>query len=197
MRTILKAFIRITALVFALQSLKGLSDSFTNFAIFSREDLWPGFIYLGGVLLVIAISVLTLYFTWRKTDKIVTWLVGEVNENEIIINTSNVELFKVIIRAFGVYLLATSIPRLFGLFAYHLLSAPLLRRIPLSEFQQIERIQTWVVQIATALLGIWLLLGAKPIAKALANFWKFGSATNNGEVQKKSSEGDNSREPNQ
>ena len=169
MRTIIKAIVRILALFFAIKLLTPLISSIRIIAEMSRLDIELSLINLAYALFVIIIIGLVLYFGWWKADSIAKLLAGDLDDNAIAVSTSNVDLYRVIISAFGIYLLITSIPGLAGLISYHLNSTQMYADtglVPNIDFvaQEIER---WVFQIVTLLLGIWLTFGGKPIARFL------------------------------
>jgi len=86
----------------------------------------------------------------------------------LVIKTSNLDLIKVAMRMFGIFLLITSIPELTGLSVYHI---RLIHESDLmySPIQQATTIMNLVSNIITIVIGAWLVIGTKGIAKAIDN----------------------------
>ena len=181
MKTIIKAIIKIIALVFALTLLSPLISSITNVIMFYTDNMYTDngqytLVYLAEALFIILISVLILYFGWWKTDKIVRLIAGDLKENAIVVSTSNADLYRVILSVLGIYLLATSVPNLLSLTSYHIYNAQMYSDVLLPPpYMVADEIGRWVFQIATFLLGIWLAVGSKPIAKFFSRIPKFFS----------------------
>jgi hypothetical protein len=167
MRTIIKAIVRILALVFALKLLGSLISNIGSMATMSTYDREYFLIYLATALFSIIILGLVIYFGWWKADRIAKLLAGDLDENAIAISTSNVDLYRVIISAFGIYLLITSIPGLAALISYHVYNAQIFSDVVPAPELVANEIQRWVLQAVTFLLGIWLTFGSKPIARFL------------------------------
>jgi len=174
MRTIIKALVKIIALVFVLKLLGSLINNisyavlaYTQFQF--EESL---FVYLATAICLIIIIGLIIYFGWWKADRIARLLAGDMDENAIAVSTTNVDLYRVIISAFGIYLLITSIPGLAGLISYHLYYNHLYADIDLVRSTDVaalasKELEGWVTQALTFLLGIWLTFGSRPIARFL------------------------------
>ena len=174
MKTIIKAIIKIIALVFAIKLLSPLIGSITNVIMMYKDNMYTDngqyiLIYLAEALFIIIVSALVLYFGWWKTDKIVRLIAGDLKENAIVVSTSNVDLYRVILSVLGIYLLATSVPNLLSLISYHFYYAQMYPDIGLPPDMVANEIGRWVFQIVTFLLGIWLAVGSKPIAKFFSN----------------------------
>ena len=169
MRTIIKAIVRILALFFAIKLLSPLVSGISSAVIAYTQYREYFLIYSANALFVIIIIGLILYFGWWKADRIAKLLAGDLDENAIAVSTSNVDLYRVIITVFGIYLLATSIPGLAALVGYHLNSAQMYADTGLVPNIDLvaNEIQRWVFQTVTLLLGIWLTFGSKPIARFL------------------------------
>jgi len=169
MRTIIKALVRILALVFAIKLLTPLLTSIRIIAEMSTLDRELFLIDLATALFLIIIIGLVIYFGLWKAGGIARLLAGDLDENAIAVSTSNVDLYRVIISAFGIYLLVTSIPGLAGLIGYHFYSAPMYADTGLVPNIDLvaNEIQRWVFQIVTLLLGMWLTVGGRPIARFL------------------------------
>jgi hypothetical protein len=181
MKTIIKAIIKIIALVFALQLLSPLVANIITVIRMYNDNIYTGngqgilIYFLAEALFIILIAALVLYFGWWKTDKIVRLIAGDLKENALVVSTSNVNLYRVILSVLGICLLVTSVPSLLGLISYHIYGAQtysdIFRPPPDVVASEIER---WVLQIVTFLIGIWLTVGSKPIAKFFVRIWKQG-----------------------
>lgn len=174
MRTIIKALVKIITLIFALKLLGSLIN-YISYAVLSYTQFQfeeSRFVYLATAICLIIIIGLIIYFGWWKADKIARLLAGDLGENAIAVNTSNVDLYRVIISAFGIYLLITSIPGLVGLISYHLYYNHIYAETGLVQSMDAaalvsKEIEGWVTQALTFLLGIWLTFGGRPIARFL------------------------------
>jgi xanthine/uracil permease len=78
MKTIIKAVIKIIALLFGLQLLSPLVSSIGGTVMAYTHDRQYGLIHLAIALFVIIIIGLVLYFGWWKTDKIVRLIAGDL-----------------------------------------------------------------------------------------------------------------------
>jgi hypothetical protein len=174
MKTIIKAIIKIIALVFALKLLSPLLGGIANVMMAYRDNGQYTLIYSVSVLLLILIAALVLYFGWWKTDRIVRLIAGDLKENALAISTSNVDLYRVILSVLGIYLLATSVPNLFGLISEHFYYAQMYPGISFEPNTTANEIKGWVSQGVYILIGIWLTVGSKPIAKFFVRIWKQG-----------------------
>jgi hypothetical protein len=175
MKTIIKAVIKIITLLFAIKLLSPLVSNIATTVIAYQENRQYALIYLVSALITIIVSALVLYFGWWKTDKIVRLIAGDLDENAIVVSTSNVDLYRVIISVLGIYLLATSIPGLISLISDHFYFA----RMGLTLDMVPNEIGRWTFQIVTFLLGIWLAIGSKPITKFFSSIWKQGGQVSN------------------
>ena len=120
MRSLIKAAIRIIIILFFFKLLYW-SINQIYFLIRTREytDYYnvavPFIIFIG----LTVVGFIILFILWKKTDWLVKLVVGDLNENELVINTSNLDLIYSVLRIFGIFLLITALPELLGLAFYH------------------------------------------------------------------------------
>ncbi len=67
----------------------------------------------------------------------------------------------------GLWLLVTSIPNLFGIFAYHVRITNESSGFVYSPEQQAVMIKNMVTSAISIMIGLWLVLGNKGISKAI------------------------------
>jgi hypothetical protein len=114
---------------------------------------------------IIAASVVFVIFTlilitlWWKTDRIIKFIAGDISENGIVITTSNSELFRVIMRILGVFLIVTNIAYIVVILGYYFFYL----KSNISGGLQTTQIQNIIIHSITVLLGAWLAIGNKAI----------------------------------
>lgn len=185
MKTLIKAFIRIMALLFALEMLNPI---FRNIApLLSDISQWPrAFVMtnLSAALLDFVLAVLAIYFAWGKTDKVARMVAGKLNESEVVVSTTNARLYALIMSALGVYLFVTAFPKLLGHLAYTLYWSNYQQgsgiMVPLETAAEIEG---WTTQVLTVAIGIWLIVGRRAMAKFVNNIWEFGGVGRSNEAE--------------
>ncbi len=186
MRTIIKAIVRILVLLFFIRLLGAMIANLSNFALWIRGDYASrelAIISVGSALLIMVFAILVLYFGWRKTDNIVRILAGDLNEDGLVISTSNFDLHRTLMMFLGAYLIVTSVPNLAGLSANYLFLRIQVPGYPGDKGMSASEISNLVVQTVSLLLGIWLMAGGKTIAKIIRNIYNFGSITHNSEKE--------------
>ncbi|MDO9334381.1 MAG: hypothetical protein Q7T57_07675 [Dehalococcoidales bacterium] len=160
MHSIIKALMRIMIIWAFLNIITYIPASIVN--AFSMKEFYldsrlTGIIY--AVLLLLLLIV--LFFLWRKTDYIVKKLVGEVDAQEQIINISGSDLYRLLLRIMGIYMILTTIPEISRiLFQYFYYQADV---FALHNFDFIY----WVPQIVKIIIGICLVIGNEGIRKGL------------------------------
>jgi hypothetical protein len=175
MKSIIKAAIRIIIIIIFVRSLVMLVNNLANLRVMSvqiqlYDEPQSTIYYLYGIYIVgFLVVTAILFLIWKKTDWIVKILAGGLNENELNINTSNMDLIKVAMYILGMYLIVTSIPDLFGLLAYHLRLTGEESELIYTAQQKASTIQHFVTSGITIVIGTWLVLGNRGIAKAIDN----------------------------
>lgn len=178
MKMLLKAIIRVLAILLIIQLLSvvvqylGLAISAFNSSTSSNRS--NAFVDVGVSLFVCVLGVLVALFFWIKADWVVKRITGNSDDNGLVINISNQDLIKVILRGLGIYLIVISIPKLAGTAAYYLYMTKQYSGTIFPPDLIANQIQQWVVQGITLLIGKWLLSGSKPILNRLLNLWKYG-----------------------
>ena len=169
MRSIIKTAVRIIILIMFVMLLKIVLSNVQWVIMLPRLGIEQNLLYYTGVIGgLFIIGTLVLYFLWRKTDWIVRTIAGDLNDNELVIKTSNLDLLKVAMRMFGIFLLVTSIPELIGLSAYHIRLTTASELI-YSPVEQATTIMNFVSSIITIAIGAWLVIGTRGIAKVIDN----------------------------
>lgn len=137
--------------------------------------------YLGSAIIigVALIGALILYILWRKTDWLVKKLAGDINENELVINTSNLDLINVVMRVIGMFLILISIPKLVGLIVYRGVLANAYTDVLLASNARAmaSEIKEWITNIGTLLIGLWLALGGAGIVQVFNKIWNYTKNT--------------------
>jgi hypothetical protein len=166
MHTLIKAAVRLVIILMSLQLLTLFANGLANIV-----DL-----LIIGVALV---GALILYILWRKSDWLVKKLAGDINENELVINTSNLDLINVVMRVIGMFLILISIPKLAGLIAYRGVLANAYTDMLLASNARAtaSEIKEWITNIGTLLIGLWLALGGAGIVQVFNKIWNYTKNT--------------------
>ena len=123
MKSLIKASIRIILIFLFLSVITSLIIDIERIFAISNQ---PTNILVGeiiGFFLASFLFISVLFFAWRKTDFILKRVAGDLDEESLTITTSNTDLFNVIVRVFGIYLLLSSMPKLLGLLSVHIYNA--------------------------------------------------------------------------
>jgi hypothetical protein len=172
MRLAIKAFIRILLIFIALQTVLHIVNYVHNMLFYHRMYPEDYDLFLPVIILVAAVLILILviYVLWWKTDWLVRVVSGRTREKELVITTSNLDLFKVAMRILGIVLLVNAIPTLIGLIGYHF-SIPQEYREFSSYSQSAGEIKEFIIVGVKILFGVWLIVGSKGIVKAIDKVW--------------------------
>lgn len=166
MRTLVRAAIRIILIYLFLETLlytiRYCHDIIHTSTYFEPQSIWFDLLVVIGVAII---CFVILSFIWWKTDWLVNVLAGEISNNELIITTSNLDLFKIVLRIFGVFLLIDSIPALVGLIGYHFSYPNDL--INTSAGIRPQEIRELIIIGVKILIGFWMILGTKGIYKVI------------------------------
>jgi hypothetical protein len=167
MRTLIKAAVRIALALMAWSSFLLLAQTIISLANLFAHPAYitdPSAYYF--IVLPFAIflaAALILIFLWRKTDWLVGVLAGNMNETELVINTTNLDLITVVLRIFGMCLILTSLPTLAGQLANQAIikSSPFMGAVEV----QARTFEGLISTGGTILIGVWLLYGGKGIVE--------------------------------
>jgi hypothetical protein len=179
MRTIVVAIFRLILLFVAVNLLNPLSTNIVT-ALDTFHRGYSGDRSYGLILLAISIGIIVLvavilYLLWRKGDTVAAALTKGVDESALTLSTANADFIKMASRFFGVYLVATSLPRIAGLAAnrvyYSKWFADIGIESPAVTASEIER---WVIQVLTLLIGVWLIFGSRNMVKLADKIWSDG-----------------------
>jgi hypothetical protein len=164
MKTLIKAVVRIFIIAAFLSLFNTLLNMISN-SVFSsgvfKEYPWA---YISGFIAV-AIAAVLLFVLWRKTDWVIRRIVGDIDDHEISINTTNLDLIRVAMFIFGIVWVVTSISGLIG-FGYFITGAPSYYENAWSIVGPDERARIITGQtepIIKFVVGMWLVFGNRSV----------------------------------
>jgi hypothetical protein len=182
MRSLMTAGFRIVLILAFLQALITVGNDF--YGLWANNNSLNGisaninFISSAGTLLIAFLVILLIFWVlWWKAGKICIFLAGDISDSEITINTSNVDLIKVVLRIFGMCLIVLSLSTLCGHIAYHIRYAGLTSGIESSPSHQANEMLWWVTDGLKIIIGIWLVLGFRGIFTAISKIWNAAHMT--------------------
>jgi hypothetical protein len=177
MRAIITVGLRILIiyifLLFLNEILKNfyvISDTINH----SGGDTFTLFSLLGVCMVVILILVIA----WIKAGWLSSVLASDLDDNSLVISSTNLEIFRVAMKIVGLVLLATTIPTIAGLIAYQIVLTqpdPVYSTVK----EQATLIRYWVIPVVKILIGIWLVLGFRGTITAISKIWNTARMTNN------------------
>jgi hypothetical protein len=170
MRSLIRAAVRIIIIVMFILMVKMLLIN-AQWIAMNWHDSDSQYLYsqIGITAGQFVVYSAILALLWIKTDWIVRVIAGNIDDNEIVISTSNLDLVKVAMQILGMVLLATSVPVLLGFIAYHFRITHLYEELELSvtATQYATELRSFVEYIVKLVLGTWLLLGTRGITRAI------------------------------
>jgi hypothetical protein len=105
-------------------------------------------------------------------------MIGDMDANQLVITGSSEEVYKILIKFLGLYLIVTSLPFMLGQLPWVLIVAtgrPNSQSIFVDPpFYVAQQIAPWLTQIITLIIGIWLFFGGKTIARGLVRLKNIG-----------------------
>jgi hypothetical protein len=133
-----------------------------------KDTLYYQICFTAGQFILYAVILILL---WLNTDRLVKFIAGNINDRELIITSTNLDLYKVALLILGVFLLATSVPELLGLASYHLRMHFLIEQMGMAKALEVQsnELKNGVMMVAKILAGLWLVLGTRGIVKAIDN----------------------------
>jgi hypothetical protein len=137
-----------------------------------------------GIFIVVTIALVLL---WRKTDTIIKMVAGNISDNEIVINTTNSELYRIIMRVLGIIIIVTNVPSFLVTLGYNFLYIKIINDITY-EISASGIITELLIRGISILLGIWLIIGNKSIVNAKNNIMNWIDADNKDEQQETDNE---------
>jgi hypothetical protein len=173
MRTAIRAIIRVIIIIIFIQALITLIYSIANvysYFKWAAED-YNLAVPIGIMVGVMLLATLILFVLWRKTDWLVRITAGEISEKELVITTSNLDLYKVAIRILGMYLVVTALPDLIGLFGYHLTIPRQSDYYILSGEINASEIRELLIIGVRLIAGIVLIIGSRKIVSTIDKIW--------------------------
>ena len=175
MRSLTKVAIRIILIFLFLKIIVALYNQITYYLIYLNR--YPSEGYLLEILILVGagiVGTLILWILWWKTDWLVRVLAGNIPDDLLVVSTSNLDLFKVIIRIIGIYLIVTTIPHLIGLIGYRL-SFPSEPFESWGSQQNASWIKELLIVIFTLIFGLFLALIGNKLATYISSLWNTAS----------------------
>jgi hypothetical protein len=166
MKALIKAVIRIIILVIGIQLLFAI---FNEVSWFFTDNVFSDKNTLKLIEIIIGVGIIelaVLFVMWKKTSWLVKILAGDINDNILAINTSNLALISIAIQILGIYMIVNFLPDLLGLTYNRFRMQQIYAGYSNSELG-IQEIKLWVITIAKLLIGIWLASGSKWLVKRL------------------------------
>lgn len=163
MRSIIKSAIRIIIIFIFIRSLLSFINSIVPLLNDSRyyrtqQDILNGW---GILLIAFLIGTLVLWILWWKADFLTRILTENLNDNKLVINTSNTELIKVALILLGIFLVVDSIPGIMGLIGYHIRLTSVDEGLISTPQSQADELRLWIIPVVTVLIGLALAIGIK------------------------------------
>lgn len=161
--------------VFLIGNFVGAFPAVSNAALqalnYGGRDPFP-WVYIGSLIALLSAVWITIYVLWRKTDGVVRWLAGNIDDHDLVVTTSNADLFRTLLLFLGVTIIIGTIPQMAGLAARDIYA-----RFSDSPFgpSTSERLRGWVVEGVSLLAGIWLVVGRPNLMQPFMRLWKTGS----------------------
>lgn len=156
MHLLLKALVRILLIWAFLNLVSALPGYITVYEYYENKILFIG-TTTGAFIVLLAI----LFILWLKSDYIVQKLVGntETQQHEVI-QVSHPDLYRLILKVMGIFLLVTTIPAISRILYLYWYSHTYNITIFIASFAD------WIPLIVKMMLGLWLIIGNKNIRKA-------------------------------
>jgi len=174
MHTLIKVAVRLLIIFMSLELLIFFTNSLAMvLSVFEYGSEFESYLVLAIIIGVTLAGAIILYFAWRKSDWLVKKLAGDINENELVINTSNLDLINVVMRIVGMVLIIVFIPKLAGLIVYRGVLVYAYQDIGFSSNATASEIKEWITVIASFLIGLWLVLSGTGIFKFFNKIWNY------------------------
>ncbi|RPJ63891.1 MAG: hypothetical protein EHM12_01175 [Dehalococcoidia bacterium] len=166
MRTLIKAVVRIVIALMAWGWFLSLVQTIFSFANFiSHPEYGTGlgqYLFMSAALILLIGGAVLLVLLWRNTDWLVGVLAGNIDEKQLVINTTNLDLITVVLRILGISLIFTALPALAG----HIVNQAIITNGPFQVAPDVQAraVESMITTGGTILIGVWLLYGGKGIA---------------------------------
>jgi hypothetical protein len=175
MKNIIKVILKVLVILFSIDFLTLISADLIELANSRAQTTTAFYVSLITALLVSIFTALFLLFLWRNIDKIAIAVTGQQDDDELRASKTNKELFTILIRVVGLYIIATTIPYMVWLLINDLLDIKFGHTFSqFAEFYQIMKlvVMPWIYQIAKLIAGIWLYVGANRMSGIADNIWR-------------------------
>jgi hypothetical protein len=191
MRSLIKAIFRVFLVIAFFQTIWILINFVSRlytpgniYGNFESTDKLQSLGIAAGIFIVVTIALVLL---WRKTDTIIKMVAGNISDNEIVINTTNSELYRIIMRVLGIIIIVTNVPSFLVTLGYNFLYIKIINDVPY-EISASGIITELLIRGISILLGIWLIIGNKSIVNAKNNIMNWIDADNKDEQQETDNE---------
>jgi hypothetical protein len=177
MRSIAKIAFRII-LIFLFINTLGSGISGISYSIYTyqhyNDGTSSGLIYLLISVIGTVIILGLIIFLWIKAERVVKFIAGKIDDNQLVINANTSDLFNVLLKFLGIYLLINSLSLLLGIWGHHIY----LNYYGFSDDSTslASEIQPLIVNGFTLIISIILITGSGRIMSFLRNFWNRGIA---------------------
>jgi hypothetical protein len=164
MISLIKAIVRIIVILMFIDILPVCMNNFFSIWNHRYSDSYQSYYWtdLSIVISIFLISIFILFVVWLKAGSVGRLLVGKTGDNnKLVIDTSNLELFRMVLIFIGVYLLVTNISELSGLIGYHFRLMNSTSVYDITPEDQAKEMKLWIVPIVSIIIGLGLTFGLK------------------------------------
>ena len=156
MQLLIKAVVRIILIWAFLNLVSTIPYYISNYQYFAGDEILYISIVSGFYVLLIAL----LFILWLKTDFIMKLLLGKLGaQSQEIVQISSPDLYKLLLKVMGIYLIVTTIPTMSRLIYSYWYNNT--QDITLPNHMFVE----WLPLIVQIILGVWLIIGNEGIRK--------------------------------
>ena len=123
MRALLRAIFRVFLIFAFIQLTSYLINFISNFSPNNYNGLpedYNSLPYILGATIVYIVLTFVLLLLWWKTDRVIKFVSGDISDNEIVIHTSNDELYRVIMQIIGIIIVILNVPEFLVTLCYNI-----------------------------------------------------------------------------
>jgi hypothetical protein len=163
MRSIIKSAIRIIVIFIAIKTMISFINNLVitlrnyNFKV-SDQYAW---LEIGIYSLAFLFGIFILWIIWWKAGAIARLLAGDIDDNRLVVDTSYLNLFRLVLMIIGIYLLVTGIPSVLSMIGYHFRLTALNEDIIRSNIEQANELKYWITPVVSVIIGLGLIFGLK------------------------------------
>jgi hypothetical protein len=175
MRGLITAGIRIVLIFIFFQvfvEVLNLLRSIFNYSSYSSNSQYFSLKELLIPICIFLVVLVILCIVWWKAGRIASLLSGDKFDTQLVINTSNTELVRVVLRVFGLCLICLTIPTLLGHVTYFFnYQSQVNNDFPIIQASSPPFVNYFVTDGTKILIGLWLVLGGRGIITAIDKIW--------------------------